>query len=550
MPRKTVKKEKKDQAAPAQQIDEGFEPREQTADPRAGGITRFPLRFINREDSPVAMDLILTVPGDDYRLHWPGSDRQERVYRVKGHVQSPGTGEKEIKIEIPPSVDGEVGSAHLVAIAQRDHLYGRRDSSCVGSRDPGKLELWSEENRFRFPSVRDGLSREQFDGILERIVRRRRSGGKGETVPVVEILAKEMGIPRKRLLHILEDNPVFSLEDVPVKGGFLGLRTVKGHEIRLSNTEECIAGLSSDAPGTISEFALNPVAAVRMISVLAKRLNSLPAVRGGAGRRIVHTPAPPASIQDHGKDERHGETGKGKDEKMLRELRRKRGESITVGGNDYNTLEGLLRALLELGSPELLELASRDHFGRSLSESEGERILGGIFIYLRTRIHLGEIREADIKGELFSRLLDTPLGEPFFEDVLMPKIRSLTRVTTGDATRLLEEVRVAGRRYAPSALSDIIFSLDREIRPLVMRVLGELGDERAMPSLQKMLETSVEREDRIAAMEALLELNTSDSRDIARSAAAGDAELHEVAARRGLTIADKVESDEKKVLLD
>lgn len=528
------------------------EPRRQMVDCIPGSVAELSLKLLNRGDDPISVDIRLQLPRGDFAFHGAGSKRQGAVYLMEGRELSAGSNDIDLSIEIPTASVDKNSRAYLLAYACRGNLSGRKDSPLRLARDDriknnrgGRRGTAREKDSPSFPE-------EQLELIISRVLGKGTPGDDPEGAPLAEDMTKEMGIPKRKFMNMLRDCSPFRLEEVPMKGGFLGLKTVVGHRIRFMDTDELIAAMDEGRIGNAG-FATDPDSALRLINAYLKRMNSLPNVKGGSGSRFIRSPPSPAvgaPVPDiEGGPDEPGSASRNR----LNSLDGGFAREMQIGGRKVDSIEGLLRVFLETDPRNVITSMSEQGV-EGIFDSSGEgRIMAGIWRAVQIKMLLDEIDPVEARTALFSRLQDTPLGESFFYRVVLPKINNLEGASRGNATRTLGEIKLTGSRYISPALSDMFFQLDPEVRPLVMELLGELGDERAIPTLGKILRTSADTEERIGALAALLGMELPRSGKLAEEVCTEDGKLCDAARKAGLELPEWDRSREKaarSVILD
>ena len=142
------------------------------------------------------------------------------------------------------------------------------------------------------------------------------------------------------------------------------------------------------------------------------------------------------------------------------------------------------------------------------------------------------------------------MKECIFELITKPNLENILYQSKIEAAATLSRLSNVVNSYTAPALAGILFTVPKGTRPTVLKVLGELKDERVIPSLVKMLKSSVEREDRRAALKALISINTAEALKQAELLMEENREIKSVAEKFGFRVNEETSHEDEHIILE
>ncbi|MDP6154875.1 MAG: HEAT repeat domain-containing protein [Candidatus Thermoplasmatota archaeon] len=531
----------------------------------------------------VLVDFTVILPGKEYRVHWPSSKAYGEINIIEGFRLEPGKNDIPIRIELPSSLPEQLPEITILAHPKSGNLITRENTAAFGSpggkvkkgtmKSPGeKDEIISDIKIKKYPSkdVRRNLpDRTIIKHITDAMIRPGRyadlykesMGKKVEKELLLEDIAKDLGMHKRKLYDILKDSDVYRLSEVAVKGGFLKMRNVVSHNIRFTTSREIHEILMERPLGLLAEASNHPVTAARVLSVYMKLLLEMPGVKkSNSEKRVVipeRSPAGKASTGSNDNRTDHMEqqwrlavSSTISVKEILRQFAEKKSEIILPGKRSVNTFKGLVMMLVEMEPKYVKKFVSDTDLDSFFDNTIPGKVISSACISTRSKVLLSDLYDHDIKWFLLQRIARSPLKECVFEHITKPNLDNLMYQSRGEAEVTLSRLKHIANSYTAPALANVLFTVPKGTRPIVLKVLGEMKDERVVPSLVKMLKSSVEMEDRRAALKALISIGTPEALDQVEPVILGDLELESLAEEVGFRATEMVPQGDGHIILD
>ena len=388
---------------------------------------------------------------------------------------------------------------------------------------------------------------------MDEIIREKAAGVPEKNSLLVSELAKSLGLRKKVLLELIRRSDILAVIEVTKKGGFLKLRTLVSHELRFASTEEMLLSLTHEDGSILNDAAYHPAGAARVMSVLTKMLANLPYAKKSRAEHVIFSPERPSGKELRTAVEEQKTEGPRRDGKNAEKMfRRKISPTIQLtGGRSVNTIESAIKALLEMKPGDVKKIVMNDELRPLFGDSTFGEMFASICNCTRARASIQEtVSPEEIKRDVLGRLGRSLMEECIFRNITHPMIQKLHNQSKGQASKTLMQLRNLEDVFTPPALASDLFTLPKSIRPLVITTLGEMGDIRAVPSLAKILERSVEKDDRIAALTALIAIGSDGALASVEEAVGNDEKLMERARELGFEPDGDAEEESDLVIMD
>ncbi len=533
-----------------------------------GTLLEIPISAISDAKKDILMDYSIILPGKDYNVHWPPAKTIGENNYIEGFRLAPGTNNIPFRIELPTSLPDHLPEIKILAHPRKGNLVARDNTPAYGSMDSSFTE-WTKKAD---PHTEIGsvlLDENIIKHIAGALIRPGRYaeigkesiGYKVEKELLLDDTAKKMGMHRKKLYDILKESKLFKLSDVAVKGGFLRLRTVVSHYIRFATSKEIHETLMESPRGLLPEASKHRVTAARVLSVYIKILQEMPGVKRSGSEKRVFIPVRPqakdllSDLMDKTADSTEARSISTEITSILvkevsKHFTGKKDEIILPGNRPVNTFKGLVSTLVEMEPKDVKRFIVDYDLNSFLENTIPGKVLSSACISTRSRIHLADPPESDIKYFLLQHISRSPLKECIFELITKPNLENILYQSKIEAAATLSRLSNVVNSYTAPALAGILFTVPKGTRPTVLKVLGELKDERVIPSLVKMLKSSVEREDRRAALKALISINTAEALKQAELLMEENREIKSVAEKFGFRVNEETSHEDEHIILE
>ena len=547
-----------------------------------GTILEIPITARCNAKKDVMADFTVLLPGKDYKVHWPPAKTLGNNNSIEAFRLEPGTKKIPFRIELPSVLPAQMPEILILAHPRRGNLVGRKNTPAFGLPDGNlkdrKIKDTREKDRISSEiegkqelskdipkSLEDGVIIKRITDALSRPGRYADLGkdqmGKVEKEVLLENMAKEIGMHKRKLRDILKESRLFKLSEVTVKGGFLKMRTVVSYNIRFATSREIHETLMDRSMGLLAEAGKHPITAARVLSVYMKILREMPGVKESGAEKHVYIPARPQAsdtlLDAHDRTSEPLETQyeapeistiPGKD--LNRQFMEKIRENTISGKRSINSFKSLVSMLMEMEPKDVRISIMNNELNFFDCDTLPGKIMSSACICAQTRLLLSDPRDHDIKEFLLQHIARSPLKECVFEQITKPNLDHLLYQSREEANVTLARLKYIANSYTAPALASVLFTVPKETRPLVLKVLGELKDERVVPSLVKMLKSSVEMEDRQAALKALISMGAPEARDHVEAAIVDDPEMARIAEESGFRATGEESHEDEHIILD
>ena len=523
-----------------------------TVEAKEGAVVEIPLKVANDSSDTNLIDMMVALPSKEFKLHWPPSKNEKDLYFIDEFRIGPGKHEIPLRVELPSSLVERDTDIKVIAYGRRGNLITETNSPFltkgietnlhedIPSRDTYNMILAGENE--------NNIPKDVLRHLIEESIKDGSGGKKGKKKSVSEKIkergllinevAKDLGIRKERLLKHLQTSDLFKLSEVLIKGGFLNLKTIISHKIRFATTEELQECLLKNRAALLEESRHHPVSIVRVLSIYMKLLQGTKKVKKVKETRGVFTPGRPLErLSGSVADRSYAGSSQQYDKSTEEAFCKKIDNAVSLSGRKrINTFGELITAIVEMDPKELEIHLLNDDFEPFFDDSLPGKVLYSAVIGTRTQMELDELTDREIKEFLIRRIVHSPVEGLIFKYITRPKINNLCNEAKGQAKKTLSQLRSVNDSFTAPALSEVIFSLSKDVRPLVLRALGDLKDPRAVSPLGQILTSSVEKADRIAALEALISIGGRETERYIKPAIRNNKEMEEVAKNKGFIL--------------
>jgi len=206
--------------------------------------------------------------------------------------------------------------------------------------------------------------------------------------------------------------------------------------------------------------------------------------------------------------------------------------------------------MVEMEPKDLRSFITHYDFDSYFDDSIPGKVMYSACIAARSKLLLSDTEDSDLQRFLLQHIARSPLKECVFVQITRPNLDNLLNQSKGEAAATLDRLKLIANSYTAPALAGILFTVDKGTRPTVLKILGEMKDERVVPSLVKMLKSSVEMEDRRTALKALISIDTPEALDHVEAVIGEDQELKSVADSSGFRETDKGPREDEHIILE
>ena len=138
-----------------------------------------------------------------------------------------------------------------------------------------------------------------------------------------------------------------------------------------------------------------------------------------------------------------------------------------------------------------------------VGSNELANILGGFATRIDEEIKEGQVRPEEVKRLLFQRLDKTPLKVQISQSTVKPMIKKLQSGNPKAVKETLERLVEIGDPQSIDAIIEKLFDPHSETRMAAINALGEIGDKRAIPPLEKIISFTNDEKEKQRAGEVI-----------------------------------------------
>jgi hypothetical protein len=327
---------------------------------------------------------------------------------------------------------------------------------------------------------------------------------------IIENFAKEQNLTTEAVRKLVKANSFFRLGKATIQTGLFSKRDKTVETIDWEELKVVQKKLQAKPDKLVKESSNSPV----LVEMVQQILLQERAKKDFSPKRTEHRVEFEYPVEDRVQlfkkylpDELERFQREGKHESSLEKKFTKKvmkGAEFRFGdGKVANNLLTWVQCL-QMASPDIItQHLENNDFYNWLEEKVKAPELSRLCLGIKTRLINHEINEKELKNELLNGINNSSLNNIIFETITLPLLK---KVKTNDQSKLkevIDKLLLLGDERVVEPLMLRIFDSSPEVRHKIIIGLGRLQDNRATPTLLKLLKHSEDHQDRLLAVRIL-----------------------------------------------